>query len=97
MKTLKYIAYGIVALLTLGVVLFFNVEAVQKKTFDVKADMVGSDRTVTFYTQISKEPVASYTDKDMRYEVKEGTVSIWLGSENRKVHSSMDFIIIDNK
>lgn len=97
MKTLKYLAYGVIALFVLGAVLFFNVESVQKKVFDVKADMLGSDRTVTFYTQISKEPVASYTDKDMRYEVKEGTISIWLGSKNRKVHSSMDFIIEDNK
>lgn len=97
MKALKYITYGVVTLFVLGAILFFNVESVQKKVFDVKADMVGSDRTVTFYTQISKEPVASYTDKDMRYEVKEGTASIWLGSKNRKVHSNMDFIIEDNK
>lgn len=97
MKTLKYLAYGVIALFVLGTVLFFNVESVQKKVFDVKADIIGSNRTVTFYTQISKEPVASYTDKDMRYEVKEGTISIWLGSKNRKVHSSMDFIIEDNK
>lgn len=97
MKTLKYLAYGVIVLFVLGTVLFFNVETVQKKAFDVKADMFGSDRTVTFYTQISKEPVASYTDKDMRYEVKEGTISIWLGSKNKKVHSSMDFIIEDNK
>lgn len=97
MKTLKYLAYGVIALFGLGAVLFFNVESVQKKVFDVKADMIGSDRTVTFYTQISKEPVASYTDKDMRYEVTEGTISIWLGSKNKKVHSSMDFIIEDNK
>lgn len=97
MKTLKYLAYGVIVLFVLGTVLFFNVESVQKKVFDVKADMIGSNRTVTFYTQISKEPVASYTDKDMRYEVKEGTISIWLGSKNKKVHSSMDFIIEDNK
>lgn len=97
MKTLKYLAYGVIVLFVLGTVLFFNVESVQKKVFDVKADMLGSDRTVTFYAQISKEPVASYTDKDMRYEVKEGTISIWLGSKNKKVHSSMDFIIEDNK
>lgn len=97
MKTLKYPAYGVIVLFVVGTVLFFNIESVQKKAFDVKADMFGSDRTVTFYAQISKEPVASYTDKDMRYEVKEGTISIWLGSKNKKVHSSMDFIIEDNK
>lgn len=97
MKTLKYPVYGVIVLFVVGTVLFFNIESVQKKAFDVKADMIGSARTVTFYTQISKEPVASYTDKDMRYEVKEGTISIWLGSKNKKVHSSMDFIIEDNK
>ena len=29
-----------------------NMEFVQKKLFDIKADITGSERTITFYSQI---------------------------------------------
>ena len=72
-----------------------NMEFVQKKIFDVKADITGSERTVTFYTTVSNEKVASFSDKDMRFEYTNGVVSVWLGSKNKKVHSNMNYIIED--
>ena len=72
-----------------------NMEFVQKKIFDVKADITGSERTVTFYTTVSNEKVASFSDKDMRFEYANGAVSVWLGSKNKKVHSNMNYIIED--
>ena len=73
-----------------------NMEFVQKKIFDVKADVVGSNRTVTFYAKMTGEKIASYTDKDMRFETQPfGVVSVWLGSQNKKVHSTMEYIIED--
>ncbi len=72
-----------------------NMEFVQKKIFDVKADITGSERTVTFYTTVSNEKVASFSDKDMRFEYTNGAVSVWLGSKNKKVHSNMNYIIED--
>ena len=75
-----------------------NMEFVQKKIFDVKADMVGSHRTITFYTKVSAEKVASFTDKDMRFESQPyGVISVWLGSQNKKVNSTLEYIVEDVK
>ena len=81
---LAFIAYGLL-----------NMEFVQKKIFDVKADITGSERTISFYTTVSNEKVASFSDKDMRFEYTNGAVSVWLGSKNKKVHSNMNYIIED--
>ena len=73
-----------------------NMEFVQKKIFDVKADITGSERTISFYSQIDATRVASYSDKDMRYETKpSGAISVWLGSKSKKVESNMLYIIED--
>ena len=72
-----------------------NMEFVQKKVYDIKADITGSERTVTFYTTVSNEKVAQFSDKDMRFEYTNGAVSVWLGSKNKKVHSNMNYIIED--
>ena len=75
---------------------FFNMEFVQKKIFDVKADITGSERTISFYSQIDASKVASYSDKDMRYETKpSGAISVWLGSKSKKIESNMLYIIED--
>lgn len=75
-----------------------NMEFVQKKIFDVKADVVGSNRTVTFYSSIDATKVASFSDKDMRFETEPfGVVSVWLGSQNKKVKSNMQYIVEDIK
>ena len=81
---LAFIAYGLL-----------NMEFVQKKIFDVKADITGSERTVTFYAPLTAEKVASFSDKDMRFEYANGAVSVWIGSKNKKVHSNMNYIIED--
>ena len=71
-------------------------EFVQKKLFDIKADVTGSSRTVTFYTPLTTEKIAQYSDKDMRYETKPtGAISIWLGSQSKKVESTLPYIIED--
>ena len=73
-----------------------NMEFVQKKIFDVKADITGSERTISFYSQIDATKVASFSDKDMRYETKpSGAISVWLGSKSKKVESNMYYIIED--
>ena len=81
---LAFIAYGLL-----------NMEFVQKKIFDVKADISGSERTITFYAPLTAEKVASFSDKDMRFEYANGAVSVWIGSKNKKVHSNMNYIIED--
>ena len=87
------------AIVTLTAVIAYfllNMEFVQKKIFDVKADITGSERTVSFYSQIDASRVASYSDKDMRYETKpSGAISVWLGSKSKKVESNMLYIIED--
>ena len=83
----------VIALIAYGLL---NMEFVQKKIFDVKADITGSERTISFYSQIDASKVASYSDKDMRYETKpSGTISVWLGSKSKKVESNMLYIIED--
>jgi hypothetical protein len=73
-----------------------NMEFVQKKLFDIKADITGSERTITFYSTIDATKVASYSDKDMRYETKpSGAISVWLGSKSKKVESNLGYIIED--
>ena len=95
---IKLWATGIVIFLALIAYGLLSMEFVQKKVFDIKADVVGSNRTVTFYTKMTGEKVASYSDKDVRFETQPfGVVSVWLGSQNKKVHSTMEYIIEDNK
>lgn len=94
---MKKVILGIVVILVLAVIVFFNVESVQKKVFDIKADLVGTDRTVTFYSKIKGQVVKQYSDKDMRFQVESnGAISVWLGQEKKKVFSNMDYIIEDN-
>ena len=89
-----YLVLFLIALASLSYALL-SMEFVQKKIFDVKADITGSERTVTFYTTVSNEKVAQFSDKDMRFEYANGAVSVWLGSKNKKVHSNMNYIIED--
>jgi hypothetical protein len=89
--------YGFIALFVLGGLgyVIFSIEAVQKKVFDIKADLIGSHRTITFYNQINAQPVASFTDKDVRFEETNNGISVWLGQQQKKVHSNMFYIIED--
>ena len=93
----KFKIYFTLFILAIALIAYalLNMEFVQKKIFDVKADITGSERTVTFYTTVSNEKVASFSDKDMRFEYTNGAVSVWLGSKNKKVHSNMNYIIED--
>ena len=66
-----------------------------KEAFDTKADAVGTGRTITFYS-FTGQPLNSYTDKSMRFEaLPTGGISVWLGSQNRKIHSNMNYIVED--
>ena len=90
-----YLVLFLIALASLSYALL-SMEFVQKKIFDVKADITGSERTISFYSQIDASKVASYSDKDMRYETKpSGAISVWLGSKSKKVESNMLYIIED--
>lgn len=86
----------IAILAVLSVLIFSGCESMQKKVYDKKADMIGTDRTITFYSWDGK-PIKSFSDKSMRFEtsVDGKTVSIWLGDENKKVFSNMFYIIED--
>lgn len=86
-----------VGLLIGAIYMIFNVEFVQKKVFDIKADLVGADRTVVFYAKMTGEPVKSFSDKDTRYNKEpDGSLTVWLGKAKQKVNSNMDYIISDN-
>lgn len=88
---------AILTIVLLVAISILNMEFVQKKLFDIKADITGSERTITFYSTIDATKVASYSDKDMRYETKpSGAISVWLGSKSKKVESNMNYIIEDN-
>ena len=96
MTKLKLWFTGILILSTFIVYFLLNMEFVQKKIFDVKADVVGSNRTITFYSSIDATKVASFSDKDMRFETEPfGVISVWLGSQNKKIKSNMQYIIED--
>ena len=96
MTKLKLWFTGILILSTFIVYFLLNMEFVQKKIFDVKADVVGSNRTITFYSNIDATKVASFSDKDMRFETEPfGVISVWLGSQNKKIKSNMQYIIED--
>lgn len=99
MTKLKLWFTGILILSAFIVYFLLNMEFVQKKVFDVKADVVGSNRSITFYAQMTGEKLTTYQDKDLRYEVSPNgeTISVWLGSINKKVHSNMGYIIEDIK
>lgn len=91
-KRAKYISIAIVLLV---VSIFFYMEFVQKKVYDYKADAIGTNRTVTFYS-FTGQPIQTYSDKSMRFEsLPTGGISVWLGSQNKKVHSNMDYIVED--
>ena len=84
-----------IALIAVLAYALLSMEFVQKKIFDVKADITGSNRIITFYSQIDATKVASYEDKDMRYEKANGSISVWLGSKSKKVESNLYYIIED--
>ena len=93
LKIYAVLSVFIIALIAYGLL---NMEFVQKKIFDVKADITGSERTISFYSQIDATKVASYYDKDMRYETKpSGAISVWLGSKSKKIESNLGYIIED--
>ena len=93
LKIYAALSVFIIALIAYGLL---NMEFIQKKIFDVRADITGSERTISFYSQIDATKVASYSDKDMRYETKpSGAISVWLGSKSKKVESNMLYIIED--
>lgn len=86
----------VMTLIVVIVYFLLNMEFIQKKIFDIKADVVGSDRTITFYSTIDATKVATYQDKDTRFEVlPNGSISVWLGSQNKKILSNMNYIIED--
>lgn len=88
---------AIVLFISLIVFAILNLEFIQKKVFDIKADLVGTDRTVIFYSKINGQIVKQYSDKDTRFQVEpNGAISVWLGKEKKKVFSNMDYIIEDN-
>lgn len=92
----KLVFWSLLGLSIIGGILFFSIESVQKKTYDAKADLVGTPRTVTFYSNMTGEQVKQFSDKSMRFEaLPSGGVSVWLGSVNKKVHSNMNYIIED--
>ena len=87
---------GISISLVLIAYVLLNMEFVQKKIFDIRADITGSERTISFYSQIDASKVTSYSDKDMRYETKpSGAISVWLGSKSKKVESNLGYIVED--
>lgn len=91
-RRLKYISLAIIVLF---VSVFLYMEFVQKKVYDYKADAIGTNRTVTFYS-FTGQPIQTYSDKSMRFEsLPTGGISVWLGSQNRKAHSNMDYIVED--
>ena len=97
MSSIKKVLFGFLVIIGISIYLFFNVESVQKKVFDIKADLVGTDRTVVFYSKINGQIVKQYSDKDTRFQVEpNGAISVWLGKEKKKVFSNMDYIIEDN-
>ena len=94
----KFKVYSALTLFTLLAIAYglLQLEFVQKKLFDIKADALGSARTVTFYSPLTGEKVSSYSDKDIRYETKPtGAISVWLGSQSKKVESNLPYIIED--
>lgn len=94
----KFKIYVALSLLILTFITYglLSMEFVQKKIFDIKANITGSERTISFYSQIDATKVASYSDKDMRYETKpSGAISVWLGSKSKKVESNLGYIIED--
>ena len=95
---LKLWIIAIVSIIALLAYFILNMEFVQKKVFDIKADITGSARSITFYAPLTTQKVASFSDKDMRYETKStGAISIWLGSQSKKVESNLPYIIEDTK
>lgn len=88
----------IAILATIGFItyLLITAPAVEHKLYNYKADIIGANRTITFYSPITSEPIKSYSDRDTRFEVPPtGGISIWLGSANKKVHSNLPYIIED--
>ena len=55
-----YLVLFLIALASLSYALL-SMEFVQKKIFDVKADITGSERIISFYSQIDATKVASHS------------------------------------
>lgn len=89
------------AALSLGLVaifIFSGCESFQKDMYDKKADAVGTKRTVYIYNYYSDKPLKVFSDSKMRFDRNpDGSVSFWLGAQNKKITTNGLYIVEDDK
>ena len=96
MKLVKIIKSGLLILLAFQLVsmLLFGCENAQKGVYDLKADVVGTDRTAKIYSKYNGQLVDTVTDKSMVFTRTENSTVLWLGEENKKVYIVNAMVIV---
>ena len=94
----KLIVIGVVVLaLFTGGFFLFGTESAQKGWHDIKADLVGTHRTVEVYSEMGGNLVKTYEDKDLRFDRNpDGSLTVWRGSVNKKSQITGGIVIIDD-
>lgn len=93
---MKIIIGLILVLVSYAFYFYLTMPSTQKKIHDIKAETLGTDRTVTIYTEVSGTAVEQYRDKHTRYEIKPGFASFWFDDAGEKLGTNMYFSVRDH-
>lgn len=95
---MKAIIFATLVVVSAGAYFYFTSPMFQKKAHDIKAEVIGTDRTVTIYTEVSGIAVEQYRDPRTRFEVTPGTnfVSFWFDKAGEKLGTNMYFTVRDH-
>ena len=83
-----------VLILLAAVLAMFGCEGTQKAAYDVKADVVGTDRTATIYSKFDGKLVDTISDKSMVFTRTENSTILWLGDVNKKVYIVNAMVVV---
>jgi hypothetical protein len=82
------------AALLLALFSLVGCERAQRGLYDAKADVSGTKRKASVYSQHTSNPLFVVEDDKMVIDRSADATTLWRGSVNRKVHISNNAIII---
>ena len=97
MKTLLNSKKAPLLAVCLTCLLVVGCENAQRGTYNIKADVTGTERTAYVYTELNGKLLKTITDSSMVVdEQRVDTVTLWLGSKNKKVLIKGGIVIVED-
>lgn len=97
MKTLLNSKKAPLLAVCLTCLLVVGCENAQRGTYNIKADVTGTDRTAFVYTPFDGKLLKTITDDSLVVDESiKDTVILWLGSKNKKVLIKGGIVIVED-